>query len=384
MTVRRHIGFWVVTVIAFGLMVFLLRDMLLPFVVGMAVAYLADPFADKLEAWGLSRAMATTVITLIFFVVVIVAVLLIVPLVTGQVMGLVERAPGYMEKASDTVLPLIQDLIGRLPADLEASGLDMGQAAIKQYTNNLFEWLGSVATGLWSGGMVVLNLVSLLVITPVVSFYLLWEWDTIVAKVDGWLPRRHAGRIRGLIREIDAVLSGFVRGQVAVCSILGLFYAIALSLVGLEFGVVIGIASGVLSFIPFVGAIFGAVASVGIALIQFWPDFVWIGAVAGIYLVGQVLEGYFLTPRLVGGRVGLHPVWVMFGLLAGGVLFGFVGILLAVPAAAVIGVLVRFLLGEYLASTFYDEPKPQAEPAADSNSDTDAAAVANPEGAPGP
>ena len=372
MTVRRHIGFWVVTVIAFGLMVFLLRDMLLPFVVGMAVAYLADPFADKLEAWGLSRAMATTVITLIFFVVVIVAVLLIVPLVTGQVMGLVERAPGYMEKASDTVLPLIQELIGRLPADLEASGLDMGQTAIKQYTKTLFEWLGSLATGLWSGGMVVLNLVSLLVITPVVSFYLLWEWDTIVARVDGWLPRRHADRIRGLIREIDAVLSGFVRGQVAVCSVLGLFYAIALSLVGLEFGFVIGIASGVLSFIPFVGAIFGAVVSIGVALVQFWPNFVWIGAVAGIYLLGQVLEGYFLTPRLVGGRVGLHPVWVMFGLLAGGVLFGFVGILLAVPVAAVIGVLIRFLLGEYLASSFYDEPKPQAELAADTNSDTDA------------
>ena len=132
MTVRQRVGFWFVIVVAFGMMVFLLRDMLLPFVVGMAVAYLTDPLADKLEAWGLSRAMATTVITLIFFVVVIVALLLIVPLVTGQVIGLVERAPGYLEKASDTVLPLIQDLVGRLPADLEASGLDMGQAAIKQ------------------------------------------------------------------------------------------------------------------------------------------------------------------------------------------------------------------------------------------------------------
>lgn len=382
MTVRQQIGFWLVMVIAFGLIVFLLRDMLLPFVVGMAVAYLADPLADKLEDWGLSRAAATTVITLIFFVVVIVAVLLIVPLVTGQVIGLIERAPGYLELASSTVMPLIQDLIGRLPADLETSGLDMGQAAIKQYTKSLFDWLGALATGLWSGGLVVLNLVSLLVITPIVSFYLLWEWDNIVAKVDGWLPRRHAGRIRGLIREIDAVLSGFVRGQVAVCSVLGLFYGIALSLVGLEFGFVIGVASGMLSFIPFVGAIFGAVASIGVALVQFWPDFAWIGAVAGIYAVGQVLEGYFLTPRLVGGRVGLHPVWIMFALLAGGVLFGFVGIILAVPAAAVVGVLVRFLLGEYLASTFYDEPKPQTEPADDSSSDADADPP--PDGVPGP
>ncbi len=382
MTVRQHIGFWLVMVVAFGLIVFLLRDMLLPFVVGMAVAYLADPFADKLEAWGLSRAIATTVITLIFFVVVIVALLLIVPLVTGQVLGLIDRAPGYLERASDTIVPLVQDLIRRLPSDLEASSLDMGQTALKQSTKNLFEWIGSVATGLWSGGLVVLNLVSLLVITPVVTFYLLWEWDNIVAKVDGWLPRRHAGRIRELIREIDRVLSGFVRGQVAVCSVLGLFYGIALSLVGLEFGFVIGIASGLLSFIPFVGAIFGAVASVGVALVQFWPDFVWIGAVAGIYAVGQVLEGYFLTPRLVGDRVGLHPVWIMFGLLAGGVLFGFVGILLAVPAAAVVGVLVRFLLDEYLASTFYGEPNARAEPAADTKSAAEA--DPNAEGVPEP
>ena len=353
MTVRQHVGCWFAAIVVLGLILFLLSDMLLPFVVGMAVAYLADPFADKLEKWGLSRAMATTVITLVFFAVVIVALLLIVPLVTGQVIGLIERAPSYVERASNTVVPLLQELVARLPADLEVSGFNLGQATLKQYAESLVEWIATMATGLWSGSLVVLNLVSLLVITPIVSFYLLWEWDHIVAKVDGWLPRRHAEQIRVLMREIDAVLSGFVRGQVMVCALLGAFYGVALSLVGLEFGFVIGIASGVLSFIPFVGAIFGAVASIGVALLQFWPDFVWIAVVAGIYAVGQFVEGNFLTPRLVGSKVGLHPVWVMFGLLAGGALFGFVGVLLAVPVTAVIGVLIRFGLGEYLRSAIY-------------------------------
>lgn len=353
MTARQQALFWFVLVAVFGLLLFLLRDMLLPFVLGMAVAYLADPFADKLEDWGLSRALATTVITLLFFAIVLVAAFLIVPVIAGQLIGLIERLPVYMEKFQATVVPLLNRVLTELPATFGAPELDWGREALSQYSKNAVQWFVSLGAGLWNSGLALLNLLSLLVITPVVAFYLLWEWDVIVARVDEWLPRRHAGRIRGLVEEIDRVLAGFVRGQGTVCGVLGLFYGVALSLVGLEFGFIIGLASGALSFIPFVGAIFGAIASIGVALVQFWPEWLPIAGVAVIYLVGQVIEGNFLTPKLVGSRVGLHPVWVIFGLLAGGVLFGFVGMLLALPATAVIGVLVRHGLAEYLTSHFY-------------------------------
>ncbi len=353
MTARQQALFWFVLVVVFGLLLFLLREMLLPFVLGMAVAYLADPFADKLEDWGFSRALATTVITALFFAIVLVAALLIVPVVAGQLIGLVERLPVYMEKFQASVLPLVNRILTELPASFGAPELDWGREALSQYSKNAVQWLVSLGAGILSGGMALLNLLSLLVITPVVAFYLLWEWDVIVAQIDDWLPRRHAGRIRGIIAEIDRVLAGFVRGQGTVCTVLGLFYGVGLSLVGLEFGFVIGLASGALSFIPFVGAIFGAVASIGVALVQFWPEWLPVAGVAVIYAVGQVIEGNFLTPKLVGSRVGLHPVWVIFGLLAGGVLFGFVGMLLALPVTAVIGVLVRHGLAEYLTSRFY-------------------------------
>ena len=196
------------------------------------------------------------------------------------------------------------------------------------------------------------NLISLLVITPVVAFYLLRDWDRLIARIDTWLPRDHAETIRERVREVDRTLAGFLRGQGTVCLILGLFYAIALSIAGLDFGLVVGLVAGLLSFIPYVGAIIGLVLSVGLALLQF-DDWLRVAIVAGIFFVGQAVEGNFLTPKLVGESVGLHPVWIIFGLLAGGALFGFVGVLLAVPAAAVIGVGVRFALDRYLQSPYY-------------------------------
>ena len=203
-----------------------------------------------------------------------------------------------------------------------------------------------------SGVDAALSLASLLVITPVVTFYLLRDWDHLVARVDSWLPRHYAGTVRVEVRKVDEILAGFVRGQSSVCVILALFYAIGLTLAGLNFGLVIGLVAGLLSFIPFVGSAVGFVASVGMALVQF-DDWLRIGIVAAIFVIGQAVEGNFLTPKLVGDRVGLHPVWVIFALLAGGFLFGFVGVLLAVPVAAVVGVLTRFLMAQYLDSTFH-------------------------------
>jgi predicted PurR-regulated permease PerM len=216
----------------------------------------------------------------------------------------------------------------------------------------LVTWGTNLLGQVISGGVAIANLISLLVITPVVAFYLLRDWDRIVARVDTWLPRGHAGAIREQAREIDRTLAGFLRGQGTVCLILGVFYAIGLTLAGLDFGLVVGLVAGLLSFIPYVGAIVGLVLSVGLALVQF-DDWLRIAVVAGIFFVGQAVEGNFLTPKLVGESVGLHPVWIIFGLLAGGALFGFVGVLLAVPAAAVIGVGVRFALGRYMQSPYY-------------------------------
>ena len=206
---------------------------------------------------------------------------------------------------------------------------------------------------MWNGGQALLSVISLFVVTPVVAFYLLLEWDRMVAKIDGWLPRQHRDTVRQLAHEMDLAVAGFVRGQVSVCFLLGAFYAIGLAAVGLNFGLLIGIGAGLVSFIPYVGATLGLVVSLGVALVQFWPDWPMVAAVLAIFAVGQFLEGNVLQPKLVGNNVGLHPVWLMFALFAFGYLFGFVGMLIAVPAAAMIGVLIRFALSQYMASVLY-------------------------------
>jgi predicted PurR-regulated permease PerM len=204
-----------------------------------------------------------------------------------------------------------------------------------------------------SGGLALFNLISLMVITPLVTFYMLNDWDHMIAKFDSWLPRDHQETVRGIARDIDAAMAGFIRGQGTVCLLLGGFYAIGLILAGLNFGLLIGVTAGVLSFIPYVGATIGGIIAIATATVQFWPEWLPIVVVAGIFFAGQFIEGNFLSPKLVGDSVGVHPVWLMFALLAFGYLFGFVGVLLAIPLAAAIGVLSRFLLGQYLSSRLY-------------------------------
>jgi predicted PurR-regulated permease PerM len=214
-------------------------------------------------------------------------------------------------------------------------------------------WLAGLAGSFWSGGLAVVNMISLLIVTPIIAFYLLTDWDRIVATVDGWLPRPHLETLRRLAREIDDAMAGFIRGQGTVCIFLGLFYAMGLSFAGLSFGLLIGFTAGLLSFIPYAGSFIGGVAAIGVALVQFWPEWPNVAIVAAVFFAGQFIEGNFLSPKLVGTRVGLHPVWLMFALFAFGYLFGFVGLLLAVPLAAAAGVLVRFGISQYLASPLY-------------------------------
>ncbi len=346
--------FWLAMLVIFGALIHVLSDVLLPFIAGMAVAYFLDPIADKLEEKGLSRTLATTVITLTFFFVIIAVLGLLLPALHKQVVELAALVPEVIKSAKAFLEPHVRDIIANVRSRAGgAEEFDL-QQVLSKYTGNALKWLAAFFDKLLSGGAAVLNLLSLIIITPIVSFYLLRDWDRIVEKLDGYLPLDHADDIRGQMRNIDMTLSGFVRGQASVCLTLSIFYAAGLSAIGLNSGLLVGIGAGLISFIPYIGAASGAAVALAIAFFQFGlADPLPIIAVAAVFLAGQTLESYVLTPKLVGDRIGLHPVWIMFALLAGGALFGFTGVLLAIPMAAVIGVLIRFAANRYQASGLY-------------------------------
>ena len=350
MSVGRQLSFWLAALLAVALSLIVLRDILLPFVAGLTLAYLLDPIADRFERLGLGRLGATLLILGLFVLAVVLLLVLAVPFVANQLTAFIGRLPGYVlrlqQLAAEQGAPFIERVGGaEVIADMQRSIGEIvegaGQGAL------LF------LRGLWSGGRAVLSVFALLVVTPVVAFYLLIDWDRMIAAVDSWVPVRFRPTVRRLAQEIDHSVAGFIRGQASVCLILGTFYAVGLSLIGLNFGALIGMTAGLLSFIPYVGSLTGLILSVGVAIVQFWPDWTWIAATLAVFVVGQFVEGNILSPKLVGASVGLHPVWLMFALLAFGSLFGFVGLLLAVPLAAAVGVLVRFALERYLESTLY-------------------------------
>ncbi|MFD0915653.1 AI-2E family transporter [Pseudahrensia aquimaris] len=344
---RRQLIFWLLSAVIFLLMLVLLRSILLPFIAGMALAYFLDPVADKLETWGASRLLATSIILLLFIILFVLAFLLIIPSLSQQFAGFVERMPGYVAQLQ--ALLVESELLKRIIGEGGSTIRDNLDSIVGKGT----QWASTVLASIWSSGKAIIDVVSLLVITPIVAFYLLLDWDRMIARVDSWLPRDHKQTIRQLARDMNGAIAGFVRGQGSVCLILGTFYALALTVVGLNFGLLIGMFVGLISFIPFVGSIIGLVLSVGVALVQFWPEWPMVLIVIGVFAVGQFVEGNFLQPRLVGKSVGLHPVWLMFALSAFGALFGFTGLLVAVPVAAALGVLVRFALQTYLESPLY-------------------------------
>lgn len=344
----RKAIFWLAGLVIFGGLIHLLSSVLLPFVAGMAVAYFLDPVADRLEERGVSRGLGTSLILLAFFAAAIGVLVLLVPLLQGQIVELAGLIPEMVEWLRSHAEPLLL----RLQADLPPEALDKLRDAAGSFAGDVVSWLTGVLGRIWSGGVAFFNLLSLIVITPVVAFYLLRDWDLITERIDTWLPRDAAPAIRSQLREIDRTIAGFVRGQASVCLVLALLYGIGLSLIGLKSGLLVGLGAGLVSFIPYIGAASGLAVGLGIALAQF-SDLPPILMVAAVFVTGQTLESYVLTPRLVGDRVGLHPVWIIFALLAGGAVFGFTGILLAVPVAAVIGVLIRFSLTHYLDSPLY-------------------------------
>ncbi len=348
MTVQQRSVAWIVGFAVFLAAVFILRGILLPFVAGMAVAYFLDPACDRLEALGCSRSIATTLITACFFVLVALAFVLVTPLLHAQFVAFAERVPAYLDALDKAAAPAMAFLVQYTDVD---SGTELRQA-LSGYSTDIVRWATRLLGRLLSGINALAGLVALVVITPIVTFYLLRDWDGIVTRIDRWLPRAQADTIREQAVLVDKTLAAFVRGQAIVCLLLGVFYAVGLSIVGLEFGIIVGFSTGLISFIPYFGMLLGFLVGTGMAIAQF-GELVPVLLVAGVFVVGQFIEGNFVTPRIVGKSVGLHPVWIIFALLAGGALFGFLGVLLAVPAAAVIGVLTRFLLSSYLASALY-------------------------------
>ena len=352
---RAVIGLVVVVVLA--ALLYLLRDVILPFVAGITLAYLLDPLADRLERIGLGRLAASLVILVCAVMVLVVALLLVAPLAAKQIAALIGTMPAMVSKLQAILAEHVGPLLQRIGGQDVLSDV---QSSVGSIAAQAGSWLLAFLSSIWSGGQALISVVSLLVVTPVVAFYILVDWDRMIATLDGWVPPRHRPVVRRLGREIDGAVTGFIRGQTLVCVILGTFYAVGLWMVGLNFGALIGMISGLLTFIPYVGTLTGFLLSAGVALGQFWPNSDWLhlGATVGVFLVGQFLEGNILSPKLVGESVGLHPVWLMFALLAFGSLFGFVGLLLAVPVAASIGVLIRYALERYLQSRIYhgDDP----------------------------
>jgi len=351
---REKATYWGLIAAAFGLVLWLLGNTLVPFIVGAAIAYLLDPLADWLERHGFSRTAATATVTGFVIILLTLALLFLVPVLVDQISSAISAAP-------DLVARLREFLIARFPDLLnETSSL---RRALSSMELMLQEKGIAVVRQLLSSSLAVVDFLLLLVIAPVVAFYLLMDWDLMIARIDDLIPREYLETVRHLARQFDNVLSGFVRGQFTVCLVLGSFYAIALAVIGLNFGVVVGLFAGLVSFIPFVGSVVGGALSIGIALFQFWGDWTLIAAVAAVFAIGQAVEGNVLTPNLVGNSVGLHPVWLIFALSAFGALFGFAGLLVAVPIAAVIGVLGRFGIRQYKDGRLYHgaPPAPSSE-----------------------
>ena len=335
-------------------LIWLLSPVLMPFAVAAMLAYLGDPLADRLERLGLGRAWAATIVFMVLMIVLIGVLLLLIPLIARQVENVIENLPRYGEWAQNTAWPWLQ---ARLHLDPRMFDSDRLLAAIKAHLGSIGDVASTVLGKVSRSGLGIVMWMTNLVLIPVVAFYLLRDWDRLVAKIDGMLPRSIQPTIAHLARESDKVLGAFVRGQLLVMLALGVFYGAGLTLVGLSVGPLIGMVAGLLSFVPYLGFIVGFVAAIIAALVQY-GDWTHVLLVCGVFVVGQLLEGYVLVPRLVGEKIGLHPVAVIFAVLAGGSLFGFLGVLLALPAASVIMVLLRYLLERYRMSELYNEEGP--------------------------
>ncbi|HEX7129925.1 MAG TPA: AI-2E family transporter [Rhodanobacteraceae bacterium] len=344
---------WLAIVLVIGGLLWILRPVLTPFAIAAMLAYLGDPLADRLERLRCNRTLATSIVFLVMVMVLVGAMVLLVPLIQRQVVRLIAATPGYAEWVRTGLFPWLEQNL-HLPSDF--FNVDSILANIRAHIGSVGNLAAVVLGYATRSSLTVIGWITSLVLIPVVTFYLLRDWDVMVARIDGLLPRTNRPTILRLARESDAVLGAFVRGQLLVMIALGLFYGVALWAIGLDVGPLIGMIAGLVSFVPYLGFITGLFASLIAALVQY-HDWQHPAMVLGVFGIGQVLEGYVLVPKLVGGKIGLHPVAVIFAILAFGQLFGFLGVLLALPMASVLMVLLRYAHERYTASAFYDPKK---------------------------
>jgi predicted PurR-regulated permease PerM len=359
MRIEWQIVFWVAALAFIGMLLWLFNGVIMPFAAAFVIAYLMDPLADYLQRHGMNRLAATLFILLGIVFVLALILVLVVPVLAHQSVAFIQALPGLLNKLQS----LITGVVGKVNAQYaepllrklgyhSASVPDM-RASVGDIAGQAAGWFVGVLNSLVAHGAALISLMSLVVVTPVVAFYMLLDYHRMIAAVDGLIPPRYRGIVHQLAHQIDRTMSGFLRGQSLVCLFLGLWYGLLLSLVGLNFGLLIGITAGFLSFIPYVGSMTALVAAAIISIVQGWPHWTLFAEAMGVVVVGQFLEGNVISPKLVGDNVGLHPVWLMFALLAFGTLFGFTGLIIAVPVAAATGVIMRFAVQKYRESHLF-------------------------------
>ncbi|HUI35722.1 MAG TPA: AI-2E family transporter [Stellaceae bacterium] len=339
------LGLILIAIIALGMV----QSILLPFAAGVVLAFVLSPAVNRLERWGVRRSLAALAVLTLFLIGVVLVFVILVPLIQNQVVQLIGKVPAlvaFLKEQNKWVMGLLEQ---RLPKDQ----MDKLQDLINSKLGEAVAWIATLLQSLITSSIAILNIVSLVVIAPIVTFFLMRDWEAIVAVLDDLVPRQSLATVRAQARAVSDTLVGFIHGQALVCLSLAVYYGAALSLAQLDSGLALGFLIGVLAVIPMLGATLGFVLALGLAATQYgtWTSIL---TVIAIFAIGQVIEGNFLTPKLVGDRIRLHPVWVIFALFAGATLFGFVGVLFAVPAAAVIGVLVRFAVSRYRHSAIYD------------------------------
>ncbi|SFV31967.1 Predicted PurR-regulated permease PerM [Devosia crocina] len=349
MNLRNQVLIWIGFFVFLILSLWIFRGILLPFVVGAALAYLLNPLVNQLQKLRINRGWATALVLASVVVIVIGLFVMLLPMIIQQVVGLVQRLPGYAADLEALVRRWAPELSQWLGPERAAQV----ERSVSDILGQMVGLAGILTQEIVNSGMTLISLIGFTIFTPVVAFYLLLDWDSMVRGVHDLLPRRHRAEILGILRDIDSSMAGVIRGQGGVLLIDAAFYSVSLSLIGLNFGLAVGLIAGLLSFIPYVGFGVGFTLSMGIAIVQFWPNWWMVAGVGGIFLGWQFIEGNILYPKLVGGSININPVWLMFALLAFGALFGFVGLLLAVPLAAIGGVLVRFAIRKYKASSLY-------------------------------
>ena len=348
--------FWLGLLLLFVVALGAVQAILMPFATGFVIAYVLAPAVTRLEALGIRRILASLIVLLLFMLALALILLILVPLIQGQIVQLIARVPSFVRALQDQSSRLFLLLQEHLPAEQVAKLNEVLSAKLAEAVT----WLAALLQSMITSSLAILNILSLVVVTPIVTFFLLRDWDRMVAQIDSYLPRQSLETVRGQARLVSDTLVGFIHGQALVCLILAIYYGVALSVAGLASGIALGVLIGVLAIIPMLGVVTGFILTIGLAANQYgsWSEIL---TVCGIFAVGQLTEANFLTPKLIGDRIHLHPVWVIFALFAGGALFGFVGVLLAVPAAAVLGVLTRFALATYRRSSLYDSRQNEGE-----------------------